>query len=107
MPGRVAASDTSTAPLARATKKAYACSHPRMRGLPMSTGFSFSFCFSAVALTPTRLRHRRLLVRNMWRIPRASPRKAACRSGRNRPGTLGGGDGLEGALVELHQLGRG
>src|SRR4051794_3304114 len=34
----VAASVTRTTPAAMATKKAYAWSQPRMRGLPMSTG---------------------------------------------------------------------
>ncbi|HEY6415161.1 MAG TPA: hemolysin III family protein, partial [Acidimicrobiales bacterium] len=37
-PGRNAASETSTSPHAMATKKAYACSQPRRRGLPRSTG---------------------------------------------------------------------
>ena len=38
-PGRVAAIEQSTMPQTTATKKAYVCSQPRIRGLPMSTGF--------------------------------------------------------------------
>src|SRR4051794_75746 len=40
MPGRPAAIEQSTMPQTIATPKAYACSQPRMRGLPMSAGFS-------------------------------------------------------------------
>src|SRR5512134_3836176 len=38
-PGCVAARETRTMPLITATKKAYTCNQPRIRGLPRSTGF--------------------------------------------------------------------
>src|SRR5439155_16390938 len=56
VPGLVAASAQSTMPARTATPKAYACSQPRMRGLPMSTGLS-----RVVVVMPSRLRERRLL----------------------------------------------
>src|SRR3712207_5579337 len=40
VPGRLAAIEQSTMPQTIATPKAYACSQPRIRGFPMSTGFS-------------------------------------------------------------------
>src|SRR3954469_20340554 len=49
MPGRLAAIEQSTMPQTIATPKAYACSQPRMRGLPMSTGLSRDAVFVSMA----------------------------------------------------------
>src|SRR3954469_1087166 len=49
MPGRLAAIEQSTMPQTIATPKAYACSQPRMRGLPMSTGLSPDAVFVSMA----------------------------------------------------------
>src|SRR6266540_4087048 len=54
----VAASVVSTIPATMATKKAYACSTPRIKGLPRSAGRGRV----GVIVTMPRLRHRRLLI---------------------------------------------
>src|SRR6266508_2649229 len=54
----VAASVVSTIPATMATKKAYACRTPRIKGLPRSAGRGRV----GVIVTMPRLRHRRLLI---------------------------------------------
>src|SRR5690606_36092365 len=59
-PGRVVASAQSTMPQTAATKKAYACSQPRIGGLPMSTGRSRARVGAVVTTAILRLRNRRV-----------------------------------------------
>src|SRR5690606_34386475 len=51
----------STMPLAMATKKAYACSQPRSRGLPRSRGVRRGGRKAVVTYSILRLRNRKLL----------------------------------------------